>query len=196
MVDALVNQPKPSADGCCCIAGRGHSVLFLMAQGSQVADERPSREYSASASRSISIPEPGLSGIGSMPSRSSCQPPAAISSMNGDPVRYSTRSVSAKCRGDLQIGSQTHRRVPAMRNETDAVFARHPGDPPLLAQSAHLGHIRLHDIERAALPAMAESSGGASAPRLRRSAPWPRGARRRNPRAHPDRSGSSNQVTS
>ena len=46
------------------------------------------------ASRLTSIPKPGLSGIESIQS-SSCQGVCTSSSMNADPVRYSTRSVSA-----------------------------------------------------------------------------------------------------
>ena len=84
-----------------------------------------------------------------MPSASRCQPPAAISSMNGEPVRYSTRSVSGKGRGELQIRREPDRRVPAVRDEAHAVLLRHPGDAPLLADAADLGDVRLHDVERA-----------------------------------------------
>src|SRR5229473_2775513 len=88
----------------------------------------------------MSIPRPGLSGIGSIPSASRRQPPAAISSINGEPVRYSTRSVS----GNAEAICRTEARP-------TAVLAGHPRDAALLAQSAALGRIRLHDVERARL---------------------------------------------
>src|SRR5438093_2737118 len=52
--------------------------------------------YFNRASGSSFNPRPGSVGIVSSPSASKCQPPSAISSMNGEPVRYSTRSVSGK----------------------------------------------------------------------------------------------------
>ena len=75
-----------------------------------------------------------------------------------------------KCGGELQIGGEADRGVPAVRNEAHAVFLRHPGDAPLLADAADFGDVRLHDVEGAALRARAETTGGGSALRRRRSA--------------------------
>jgi hypothetical protein len=36
-----------------------------------------------------------------------------------------------------------------VRNESDTVFARHPGDSPFLADTTHFRDIRLHNVERA-----------------------------------------------
>ena len=43
-----------------------------------------------------------------------------------------------KCRGEMQIGGETDRRVPAVRNEPHAVLLRHPADAPLLARCRRL----------------------------------------------------------
>src|SRR4051794_14740529 len=51
----------------------------------------------------------------------------------------------------LQIGCETNRRVPAVRNEAHAMFLGQPADAPLFADAADLGHIRLHNIEGATL---------------------------------------------
>ena len=47
----------------------------------------------------------------------------------------------------MQIGREPDCCVPAMRDELDAMFLRHPCDTTLLADAAHLGHVWLDDIE-------------------------------------------------
>src|SRR5215212_9302406 len=50
-------------------------------------------------------------------------------------------------RGQLQIGRQADRRIPAMRYETDTLLLGHPPYPPLLANAPNLGHVGLHHVE-------------------------------------------------
>ena len=47
----------------------------------------------------------------------------------------------------LKVRSKADTGVPPMRNETDAMFLRVPGNSPLLAQAAALGDIRLNDVK-------------------------------------------------
>ena len=51
----------------------------------------------------------------------------------------------------MQIGGQTNRRVPTVRNESRAVLLRHPADAPLLGDAADFRYVGLHDVERAGL---------------------------------------------
>ena len=51
----------------------------------------------------------------------------------------------------MQIGGQTNRGIPTVRNESRAVLLRHPADAPLLGDAADFRYVRLHDVERAGL---------------------------------------------
>src|SRR5947208_11861244 len=53
-----------------------------------------------------------------------------------------------KRRRDLKVRSQTHGRVPAVRDEADAVLPGHPGNSPLLTEAADLRDVGLHNVER------------------------------------------------
>ena len=131
-----------------------------------------------------------------MPSASSCQPPSTISSMIGRAGQILDQVGAGERRGELQIGRQADRGVPAMRDEAHAVLLRHPGDPPLLADAADLGHVGLHDVEGAALQPGLEGLAARQHLAAGDRHAALRAQRARNRRSASGCSASSNQATS